>query len=105
MLSASFFFSFFLWGGGDVRRTCLITFRFGKGIFGSGMACPCSGACLQQLHGTVGNQCLTHVKEMAGDDDEHMSKEHSRRTMGIILGTMGTTLGNDGSMPNIEGTT
>jgi hypothetical protein len=42
---------------------------------------------------------------MAGDDDEHMSKEHSRRTMGIILGTMGTTLGNDGSMPNIEGTT
>jgi hypothetical protein len=45
----------------------------------------------------VGNQWLTHVKEWAGDDG-HMSR-NSRRTMDIIiLGTMGTTLGNDGSI-------
>jgi hypothetical protein len=43
------------------------------------------------------------LQRMAGDDG-HMSR-NSRRTMDIILGTMGTTLGNDGSMPNTEGTT
>jgi hypothetical protein len=52
----------------------------------------------------VGNQWLTHVKEWQEMMDA--CQGIVGRTMDIILGTMGTTLGNDdGSMANIVGTT
>jgi hypothetical protein len=54
-----------------------------------------------------GQSMLDTCQGMAGDDDddEHMSRNIVGERWTLILGTMGTTLANDGSMPNIEGTT
>jgi len=52
-----------------------------------------------------GGQSMVNTCQGMAGDDGRMSR-NSRRTMDILLGTMGTTLGDDdGSMANIAGTT